>query len=158
MFRTKLLAAVLVLAACGRPAAQPPRPDRPELGPAALRMRGAGAQGQVPSGDYLCRLRDPDHPTADGQPYGALQIRREAYRLRLETGPVLSGQLHATPAGQLMWNGPLGPIDAAPRRISRGRITAADDVLTLVLDFSPALPGPNPTTQVLCRLTVGSDI
>ena len=121
-------------------------------------MQAAGARGQVPAGDYVCRLRDLDAPAGGETPYGALSVRADAYRLRLQTGATLGGALHATPAGQLIWNGPLGPIDQAPRRVGRARATATDDILSLEFDFAPAPPGPPPRTQLVCRLTVMSDI
>lgn len=147
-----------VLVGCGRPEAQPARPAHPDPGPAASRIQAAGARGLAPAGDYVCVLRDPDTPAGADAPYGALSVRGDAYRLRLTGGGALAGVLHATPAGQLIWNGPLGPVDADPRRVSRARASGADDILSLVFDFAPALPGPPPRTQLVCRMTVMSDI
>jgi hypothetical protein len=119
-------------------------------------MLAAGLQGQVPAGAYTCVLRDPDR--AGETTYGRLSVRAAAYRLERTGEATQSGTLHATPGGQLMWNGPLGPIDAQPRRISRGRISTRDDAVNLTFDFAPALPGPPPSTQLLCRMTIGADL
>jgi hypothetical protein len=152
--RALLLTLLVSISACGQPAAQP---ARRELGPAAQRMRAAGMQGLVPPGDYACVLRDPDRPVqTDG--YGQLSVRAAAFRLERPGAARQSGTLHATPAGQLIWNGPLGPIDAEPRHVSRARVSASEDVVSLIFDFAPALGAPRPATQAVCSLTVGADL
>ena len=152
-----LAAGALLLAACDRPSAALARSPHPELGPAAMRMASAGAQGLAPAGDYACRLRDPDLPASEA-PYGSLSIRGSAYRLRTIDGRTHAGALHSTPAGRLIWDGRLGVIDTEPRRVSRAQTHARDEELSLVFDFTPATQGPPPQTQVICRMTVGSEI
>jgi hypothetical protein len=155
--RAVLAIAALALIACdGRAGNAAPSP--PDLTAAQRLAQAAGARGEAPSGDYHCVLLDPDRGPVDLQPYGDLSVRGDAYRLRLAGGRVLSGHLHSTPAGRLIWNGPLGPMDSPPRQISRAMVTSADDTVTLWFDFAPPLPGPPPTTRVACMMSVPSSI
>ena len=156
--KAALIIAAFALIACEGQAAGNAAFAEPELTPAMRLAQAAGARGEAPTGDYACGLLDPDHPAADPHPYGVLSIRGEVYRLRLESAHVLSGQIHSTPAGQLIWNGPLGPIDAAPRRIARARVTTGDDSVSLVFDFAPAVAGNPPSTQLACVMSVAASI
>ena len=146
------------LVGCGRSVAAQQGPARPEMGPAAQRMVAAGIQGLVSAGDYVCILRDPDQPARLAVSHGTMRVRGAAYQLRTVDGRVHVGSLHSTPAGRLIWNGRLGVIDSVPRQVSAAQTYARDDQLTLVFDFSPATLGPPPQTQMVCRMTVGSDI
>lgn len=152
--RAALVLAALLLTACDGRAANT-ADSEPSLSPGRRLARAAGARGEAPSGDYACVLV----AGSATRPYGDLAVRGSAYRLRLaEGGRVLAGQLHSTPAGRLIWNGRLGPIDAPPRGILRAEVKSSEDAIRLEFEFGPALPGSPPSTLAVCRMDVGASI
>lgn len=143
------------LAACGRPA---PAADQT---PAEALLARAASDGLAPGLDYACDIWEPEYsgPMLESQEerraYGALSVRGDRYRLALEDGRVAEGRLTVDADARLGWDGDLGTIDDAPRRVTAARLTAYDDVANLVFDFAPPTEGPIPHRQVICRARFG---
>lgn len=143
----------VVLAACsgGAPAGTPA--DHP----AGRLVARAIETGQAPALDYACDIWEPEYsgPMLETQheraAYGALAVTGGRYRLALADGSATEGALSVGPNAALRWDGDLGLIDDAPRRVTGARLTAYDTTANLVFDFEPPTDGPVPHRQVICR-------
>jgi len=87
----------------------------------------------------------------EDRPYGAMVITGDDYRLTLEDGTEHRGRYAMAGDRSLTWDGDLGRIDDAPRRIVKSAFATYDDVVNFYIDFDPPTDGPVPHSQVICR-------
>ena len=131
--------------------------DAPQADAAARLVQAAIESGQAPGLDYACDIWEPEYdgPMLESQheraAYGTLSVMDGRYRLTLADGQSREGTLAVEEGAALRWDGDLGLIDDAPRRVTGARLTAYDTTANLVFDFEPPTDGPVPHRQVICR-------
>lgn len=151
----RLLAGSLCLALAACNGAAPA--DAASEDAAARLVRTAVESGEAPALDYACDIWEPEYegPMLESQheraAYGVLSVTGGRYSLALTNGRTAEGSLSVDPDAGLTWDGDLGLIDDAPRRVTGARLTAYGTTANLVFDFEPPTDGPVPHRQVICR-------
>lgn len=136
--------------------------EAPAEDPAARLVARSIETERAPALTYACEIWEPEYsgPALETQQeraaYGSLAVDDGRYRLTLADGSTAEGALSVGPDAALRWDGDLGLIDDAPRRVTRARLTAYDTTANLVFDFEPPTDGPVPHRQVICRATFGA--
>lgn len=148
------MTAALGLAACDISATR----DRPgsegeprrEAGSAEDLAARMAERGRLPQLEYDCVLLGADQ--ADDRPYGALGLVNDRYTLILKGGGREEGQMTLRANRTIAWEGDLGSIDDAPRRITRARLNTQGSTVEAAFDFRP--PDDAGHDQVVCRAEV----
>ena len=107
-------------------------------------------RGRLPQLEYDCVLIGPDED--DDRPYGRLGVVNDRYTLVLKGGGREEGGMTLAEDRSIRWDGDLGGIDDAPRRVTGGRVNTEDATVELAFDVSPADDAGR--DQVVCRADV----
>ena len=164
VMRVWLATAALLLAACENQASlEAEMTATPGWAPGPAREMAEAASPQLPDRHYRCRIWHPAYSgpalesREEDQPYGTLNIVGDRYLLVLEGGSRTEGRYRLASDRTIEWQGDLGQIDDAPRRVVGSRLTAYDDTLNLVFDFDPPTQGSVPRSQLICRASASTD-
>lgn len=150
-----LPAAALALAGCdlatgsGNDRADAQGRPRQEAGPAADLVGRMTERGRLPQLEYVCFLIGPDE--GSDKPYGRLGVVNTRYTLIAKGGGRLEGDMTLNADHTVAWEGDLGMIDDAPRRVTGARVNAEGQTVEIAFDFSPATEDEAAHNQVVCR-------